>query len=523
MRLNDLQRIAAVERPLHLRNDSVRSLADSHLDRARRLLSISLLAIALSCDSGGGGFADNGGMSGTGLSQGAVTSFGSIFVNGVEWNVSGATIEIDGAAASESDLRLGMVVRIEGDFDSNGTAGTALSVSSDDSLEGPIESDPTDTNPDGTEKSFIVLGNTVLMDMQNTAFDDGASFAGLRADDVVEVSGARDNLGRIHASRIEFEGRFPANSQVELQGTVANLVKNPDGSGDFELGTILVHYVAGTSFSDLTRDSLAEGDPVEAKGLLRINGNEIDADEIELEIVGLGDGNADEAEIEGFVSNLVSNASFDVGGTTVDASRATYDPPGFVVTDGARVEVEGRLENGVLIADTVESEDEDANAENVKIDAAVSEVDPVAGELTILGVTVRPDGETRFEDDRDNDPNFGLEDLMEGDWLEIRGIQTGPSSVRALRIDRDSADPDVLLEGPVDALDVNTPSLVILGQPIPLDGGTLYFDELDQLRTEEEFFRNPGDVMLGDEVKVVDDSAIDLEVLMEADEVSIEN
>jgi hypothetical protein len=358
----------------------------------------------------------------------------------------------------------------------------------------------------------------------------------LRADDVVEVSGFIDFIdddGVVRATRIRFVEVFQADmSNVELRGLVSALVKNPDESGDFNIGPILVHYVASTDFSDLTRDSLANGSFIEAKGTLRIAGNDLDADEIELEIQGLGNESIDDAEIEGFVSNFVSIGDFKVSGTPVDASRpgVVFDPPGFddTITNGARVEVEGRLVNGVLFADSVEDEDE---AEDVKIKAAVFSVDLTDLDLeeqtiVILGVTISADGETRIEDGRDEDQNlnFGFGDIEAGDWLEIRGLwQTGPSTVLALRIKRDTPGDDVILEGPVTSLDVNAPTLSIINQPIPLDPiGTSYFDDLEQPRTEEEFFRNPGDVMIGDIVQVKDESAVDLQILSEADEVAIE-
>ena len=50
-------------------------------------------------------------------------------MNGIEWELDGATIELDGTDANEADLRIGMVVRIEGDLDSGGQSGSALSVS----------------------------------------------------------------------------------------------------------------------------------------------------------------------------------------------------------------------------------------------------------------------------------------------------------------------------------------------------------------------------------------------------------
>ena len=186
-------------------------------------------ATALFCACGGGDLAANGGMSGTGISQGAVTSFGSVFVNGVEWELTSSTIEIDGAPAVESELRLGMVVRIHGDLAADGTTGTAIDIVFDDTVEGPIEDDPVDFGPDGLEKSFSVLGTLIIMNEETTAFDGGASFAGLIADDVVEVSGFIDfidfidDIGVVRATRIRLVGVSPANSNAELRGLASNL------------------------------------------------------------------------------------------------------------------------------------------------------------------------------------------------------------------------------------------------------------------------------------------------------------
>jgi hypothetical protein len=95
-----------------------------------------------------------------------------------------------------------------------------------------------------------------------------------------------------------------------------------------------------------------------------------------------------------------------------------------------------------------------------------------------------------------------------------------------LSIERDDAlagIDDVKLEGPVTALDTLTSTIEILGQPVLLDAGTLYFDEFGASRTEEQFFRTPGDVILGDVVSAEDQSASDLTSLSEADEVMIED
>ncbi len=278
--------------------------------RAGRCLGLLMFLVALlSCSAGGGDVADNGGMSGTGISQGSISAFGSIFVNGVEWDVSGATIEIDGVPALESDLRVGMVVRVDGDFAAAGLTGTATSVRFDDAVEGPIEATPVETIP-GSRKTFSVLGTNIEVDVVRTLFGGGASYANLAADDVVEVSGFADELGVIQATRVEAKGAFPGNSSVELRGVVSNLVKQSDGSGIFDLGPIVVRYLATTSFDDVTRDSLAADDLVEVRGLLRLSGTEVDATELELEVEGLGGGDSPRVEIEGFVVDLLPVARF---------------------------------------------------------------------------------------------------------------------------------------------------------------------------------------------------------------------
>jgi hypothetical protein len=489
-----------------------------------RAASLLIGLLLLACGGGGSSVAANGGMSGTGISQGSISSFGSIFVNGVEWDLSSATIEIDGAGASESDLRIGMVVRVEGTFDAGNLTGSADRVVFDDSIEGPLEDDPVETVP-GLERRFTVLGQTVFMNAETTVFEDGASFADLGRDDVVEVSGFVDPAGAIQALRIELVGQLPGNDEVELRGLVANLVTDPIGSGSFELGTILVQFDAATPFVDVTRGTLENGDLVEVEGTLRANGVEIDADQVELETEGLGSGEAERVELEGIVADCPQSSDFCVGAIPVDASSASFEPAGFMPAPGNWVEVEGSLAAGVVVAERVELEEQ--NQENAKISATATSVDPGSSTLVILGVTVRADPETRIEDRSSiDDANFTFGEIRPGDFLEIRGFDEGGDMVLASEIEREDASAgadDVELEGTVTALDPITPALSILGQPIPLDAGTLYFDSTGQPRTEEQFFRNPGDVMLGDIVEATDESALDLSSLSEADTVEIED
>lgn len=491
------------------------------------LLGALLLAL-VGCSAGGGDLADSGGTSGTGLSQGAIDAFGSIFVNGVQWDLSSATVELEGVAAGEADLRRGMVVRVEGDFAPGGSRGTARSVRFDDVLEGPIEAAPVETIP-GRVKVFPVLGRMVTVSAARTAFDGGARFATLGLDDVVEVSGFTDPAGDVRATRVRaVGGRFPAVDAVELRGRVSALTKNPDGSGLFDLGTVLVRYDAATVFVDGDRDALVAGRLVEVAGRLRLVGDEIDATRVELETPGFGTTGPDgrRAELEGLVASCPESPDFCVGDVPVDAGGARVEPAGFVPMPGDRVEVEGVLRAGRLVAERIESEEDDALPETARLEGAVASVDPISRSLVLLGVTVEAGPETILEDESsaDND-RFRFGDIRAGDYLEVRGTDVATDRVRASSIRREDATPgadDVRLEGPVTALDRFAPSLSILGQVVPIDTGTVYRDVFDQPRSEEQFFRNPGDVALGDVVAAKDDAAADLAVLGEADEVELE-
>ena len=63
----------------------------------RKIAILSVVGFLTSSCGGGGGGGDvaGGGLSGTGVSSGAITNFGSIFVNGVEFETSGASISLD--------------------------------------------------------------------------------------------------------------------------------------------------------------------------------------------------------------------------------------------------------------------------------------------------------------------------------------------------------------------------------------------------------------------------------------------
>jgi len=168
--------------------------------RFKQLTIILLLALGLSA-CGGGGSSGLAGIGGTGITAtGKITAFGSIFVNGVEYFIqSGTTIMVNGVAAQESDLKLGMVVTLSGTLNNDGVTGTVDSVAYKAELKGPITNiDPNGPDPDGKIKILVVLGKSIIVNSTNTSFEGSYSYAGIAINDIVEASAVSSSITTAH-------------------------------------------------------------------------------------------------------------------------------------------------------------------------------------------------------------------------------------------------------------------------------------------------------------------------------------
>ena len=98
------------------------------------LLAISLSAILSGCGNGGGGGGGGGSSTTPGttptssatttavVSTGPITRFGSVILNGIEFDTTQAEIRVEDQVVREDDLRIGMRVAVEGVRDNNGVA-----------------------------------------------------------------------------------------------------------------------------------------------------------------------------------------------------------------------------------------------------------------------------------------------------------------------------------------------------------------------------------------------------------------
>ncbi len=444
----------------------------SFFARHKRFIIISLLGSAIasplltSCGSSGGDI--TAGIGGTGITQGEITAFGSIFVNGIEFDTDNSLFEIDGdTSLGQNDLAVGMVVKIQGDIDSNGVTGTATSVEYDDKIQGPVTEVPTVVAGSGDSRKILsIFKKTVIIDETTTKFS-GTSFDTISRDDIVEVSGF-DTSTVINATFVKKTGDLVfGTSEVELKGTISNLSLSAQS---FLLSGVTINYSNQTSI-EISGATLENGLPVEVEGILQ-NPSLILADEIEEEDEDFENG--DEISLQGVVADFVEiTSNFTVGGQSVDASGASFSPLNAVLENGINIEVEGNIVDGVLIAAEVELREG-----SVEIKAVVSDVSNIANNRFTLSfepelsgsIEINADNQTSFEDEVTTNPISAISQLLPGDFVKIEGLDTG-TQIIANQVKRKNLD-DIEVQGSVDSFVAST-SITILGITFSVDGATV--------------------------------------------------
>jgi len=426
-------------------------------------LIISIFTFTLFACGGGG----SAGIGGTGItSSGTISGFGSIFVNGVEFETVNSTV--NGDLSQVSELKLGMVVTVRGQINADGSTGTADIINVDIELEGPVANTPVlDTNTN--TKTFTVLGRTVVASDGSTVFDGtGFTFDSIVQNDVVEASGYLDATGQLQASRIEKTGTLnPGSTAVEVNGIVT-----ATSTASF---TLLVDSTSLTinNPNDLTvPGGINTGLALEVKGTLN-NTTEISAAEIKLD-EDLFDNNDSDIEVEGFISNYVNDSNFMVNGQLIDAGSASFSPSNLTLANNVKVEVEGTLSSGILVASEVEG-----RTGEIEIDSNVSAVDARNQKISLdfagQSVTVTVNSQTKFEDDTSSNP-LTLQDIVVGNFLDIKAFDNG-GDIIVTDLKRETNDPngEAVLKGQVTAINNTTPgqeSVTILGVTYTSDATT---------------------------------------------------
>lgn len=426
------------------------------------VLAVTVLIVA--CGGGYGSSNAGPGATPASVTVGAITGFGSVHLNGLQFQTGSATINVDGKAASQDDLRAGEVVEVRSHHDSMTNTDVADDIEFRGNVLGPVSA------IDLTAQSLVVLGQTVLVTL-DTSFDDDispASLAGIQVGDLVEVSGLPQADGSIQATRIALK---PAGTAFQVIGTASAT----DATGKTLHVNGLVVDFASATLVDFGASGPTDGQLIEANGTTLESSGALAATRLELRTGK--DMKADaggEARVEGLVTRFASVTDFDVDGRAVTTTAST-EFKGGVATDLAlnvRVEVEGTVDStGLLTATEVHIQE----TPQVRVFAQVDAVDATAGTVTMLGMTISVDAMTRFEDHGSQKVStFSLANVHTGDWLEVRGTEAtaGSTSVTATRIDRQQAQSQVMLSGIVSS--VSQPNFMILAVNVATTSATQF-------------------------------------------------
>ncbi len=434
--------------------------------RWKHILITVLVLVLQACSNGSGTGIGGTGYSGEPITTtGVITGFGSIIVNGIEFETTRARISVDDAPADEADLKLGMVVTVSGVLAQNATdRALAERVIFDDDVQGPVEAITDD--PGGQYRILTVLNRRIRVDRTETVFDH-VDFDTIAVGDLVEVSGFPDADGTLRATRIDKKAVFvPGGSRVEIKGTVSNLAGN-----NFTLGRYSIDFTSA-DLSEVPGGRLVNGLTVEVEGTL--SGERITALRIEQEDDDdLFDDDGGKVKVEGIITDFRDIGQFRIGAVTVDASAARLEPADLPLRNGIRLEVEGVMVGGVLKATEVS-----AYMPNVVIEAQVVAVNRESGQLSMGYVpgslTIQTTQSTRWDDDDD----FDIDTVREGEFLEIYALADGNGAITASRIERITPDDDVI-QGPASNCSPGQ-SITILGLDFVLDDDITEYEGNDE-------------------------------------------
>ncbi len=204
-------------------------------------------------------------------------------------------------------------------------------------------------------------------------------------------------------------------------------------------------------------------------GISTIAANEVEAEESHLR----DDGST--VSVEGYITRYIDNSDFDINGYRIDATNANFEPATLILRTGIRVEAEGQVINNVLVAKEVES-----RSGNAAVSAFVDGTDPDNNRFTLRVVegqplvTVQMITATITEDDVGSGDHFTVADLIPGNYVDVRGYETGDSTITATRAKRKPPE-EIDLQGVLQAHEHNQ-SITILGVAFPIDPSTTEFD-----------------------------------------------
>ncbi|HWS61295.1 MAG TPA: hypothetical protein VN325_00960, partial [Steroidobacteraceae bacterium] len=104
------------------------------------ILLAATAALVVACGGGGSGMSGTSTAMGSApvMATGTITGFGSVYVNGVHFQTTRATIRKNGQVVAQSALKVGEIAHVKGSENVSDGTGNADSVDVEENVVGPI-------------------------------------------------------------------------------------------------------------------------------------------------------------------------------------------------------------------------------------------------------------------------------------------------------------------------------------------------------------------------------------------------
>jgi hypothetical protein len=405
------------------------------------------------------------------VSEGVITGFGSVYVNGQRYRSENAEIAVGNSpAADEAQLKVGMVVTVAASASDDGEDPDAQQIRYEEHLQGPV------SFIDREAEQIEVLGQTILFD-DLTEFDE-TDIETLSVGDFIEVSGYINDEGNFYATLVELETE---ETEIKLKGEIANLDVDAQ---TFSLAELTIDYSAA-EYEDMTADDLADG------LFVKVEGDDFDGDTLTLTASSIEnkeendiDSDTEEVTIAGIVKDYDSESGvFSVNRYEFTLNDDTEFDDGSLDTlaNGVIVKVEGRFESEQLIAEEIEFKATDARS---KTEGQVTDLNADNETFVIDNTTFSVTPETQYEDESGLDErSFTFDDIAVNDWLKVISRQDDQGNTTALKVKRiDQEDREGEVKGRVS--DVSAEGMTIANVAVGFNENTEFEGEDDNISVE---------------------------------------
>jgi hypothetical protein len=340
------------------------------------------------------------GTGGTGMTAiGIISGFGSVVINGIRFDDTLAAVRVDGVSAQPTDLRLGMVALAQGVRSTGATATLPTAIANQIEVWKTAQGTVSRVVNMGSYVQFSVAGLTVQTDV-GTVFDGLSSASSVASGQTLAVWALQENTEatRWRATRIAL---------VSPSLTVTSGLFVSQGN----TGT-LNGWLLKTHDTSLLA-GLQNGQMLRIEGTPNDSGTELQV--LSVTRSGLTTHTQVDMELEGLVTTPLANNRFMLSGVTVDvgALRAATLP---AIAVGARLEVKGSLQNGVLTATEIELED-DNTLQGVEIEARIERYTSLS-DFVLRAQRCDASRVTAIENGTANDLKVGVK-------IKVKGFKSG--------------------------------------------------------------------------------------------------